>query len=128
MSSRRRFVSLLTALSFLVLAVTGILAFFRSFSIRIVGLHALIGFVFVGLIAFHVSNNQSHLKRYLRSKACWTTIGMISVLTVLFVWQPSPIKSVLGLSRNLGPAMDRFGSTMFMRAFTPPWISSTAPC
>ena len=49
MNPKRSLVSLLTALSFLVLAVTGILAFVRPFSIRIVGLHALIGFVFIGL-------------------------------------------------------------------------------
>ena len=38
---QRSFVSLLTALSFIVLAVTGILAFARPFSIGVVGLHAL---------------------------------------------------------------------------------------
>ena len=111
MSSRRRFVSLLTALSFLVLAATGILAFIQPFSIRIVGLHALIGFFFVGLIAFHVFNNQGHLKRYLRSKTFWATVGIVSALTALLLWQPAPIKSVLGLSRNLGPALDRFEVT-----------------
>ena len=58
---QRSFVSLLTALSFVVLAVTGILAFMRPFSIGVVGLHALMGFVFVGLIAFHVANNLNHL-------------------------------------------------------------------
>ena len=42
-SLRRRFTSLLTALTFLVLAVTGVLAFVRPFSLNIVGLHALLG-------------------------------------------------------------------------------------
>ena len=108
---KRSFVSLLTALSFLVLAVTGVLAFLRPFSIRIVGLHALIGFVFVGLIALHVFNNQGHLKRYLRSKALWATLGIVSGLTVLFLWQPPPVRIILGLSKNLGPALDRFEIT-----------------
>ncbi len=108
MKSKRSFVSLLTALSFLVLAVTGILAFVRPFSIRIVGLHALIGFVFVGLVALHVFNNQGDLKRYLRSKTLWATLGIVTGLTTLLLWQPAPVRSILGLSQNLGPALDRF--------------------
>ena len=108
---RRRFVSLLTALSFLVLAVTGVLAFFRPFSIQIVGLHALIGFVFVGLVALHVFNNQGHLKRYFRSKTFWVTLAIVSGLAALFLWQPAPVRALLGLSNNLGPALDRFEMT-----------------
>ena len=110
-NKKRSFVSLLTALSFVVLAVTGVLAFFRPFSIRIVGLHSLIGFVFVGLIALHVFNNQGHLKRYLRSKTLWVTSGIVSALAALFFWQPAPVRAILGLSKNLGPAIDRFEVT-----------------
>ena len=110
-NQKRSFVSLLTALSFLVLAVTGILAFIRPFSIQIVGLHALIGFVFVVLIALHIFNNQGHLKRYLRSKTLWITVAISTGLTALFAWQPAPVRSILGLSGNLGPALDRFEMT-----------------
>lgn len=108
---KRSTVSLLTAFSFLVLAVTGVLAFFRPFSIRIVGLHSLIGFVFIGLIALHVLNNTGHLNRYLRSPRVWATLGITLFLAALFLWQPAPVRSVLGLSRNLGPAIDRFEVT-----------------
>jgi len=107
-TKKRSFVSLLTALSFLVLAVTGVLAFIRPFSIRIVGLHALIGFVFIGLIALHVFNNQGHLKRYLLSKTLGVTLAIVAGLAALFFWQPGPVRAVLGLSKNLGPAIDRF--------------------
>ena len=110
-SPKRSFVSLLTALSFAVLAVTGILAFVRPFSIQVVGLHALMGFVFVGFIALHVFNNSGHLKRYLRSRSLWTTAAIIVGLTTLFLWQPEPVRRVLGLSQNLGPALDRFEVT-----------------
>jgi hypothetical protein len=105
---RRSFVSLLTALSFIVLAVTGILAFVRPFSISIVGLHALMGFVFIGMIALHVTNNFSSLSRYVRSKVLWLTLAITGSLTGLFLWQPDPIRSVLALSQNLGPAIDQF--------------------
>ena len=59
---RRPFVTLFTAFTFIVLAVTGVLAFLRTFSIKIVGLHALMGFVFIGIVAFHVVNNIKPLK------------------------------------------------------------------
>lgn len=108
MNRKRSFVSLLTASTFLVLAATGFLAFAQPFSIRIVGLHALVGFVFVALIGFHVLNNRGHLKRYLQSRLLWITLAISAILTLLFSWQPEPVRAVLGLSRNLGPSLDRF--------------------
>jgi len=107
-SLRRRSTSLLTALTFLVLAVTGVIAFLRPFSIGIVGLHALMGFVFIGLAALHGINNSRPLSSYLRSKTLWGTVAVTTILTTLFFLQPAPVKWVLGLSGNLGPAMDRF--------------------
>ncbi len=111
MDGSRRFISLLAASSFLVLSVTGIVAFIRPFSIKVVGLHALIGFLFVGLIVWHVANNLQHLSRYLRSRSVWLTTGITAAATGLFFWQPGPVKEVLGLSRNLGPALERFEMT-----------------
>mgnify|MGYP001464977158 CR=1 FL=1 len=104
----RSFVSLLIALSFVVLAVTGVLAFALPFSLQIVGLHALMGFVFIGIIALHVVNNYHHLSRYMKTRVLWATIVITVGLTGLFLWQPAPIRSFLKLSQNLGPATDRF--------------------
>ncbi|MFU8894500.1 MAG: cytochrome b/b6 domain-containing protein [Luteolibacter sp.] len=104
----RRIVSLLTALTFMVLAVTGVLAFMLPFSITIIGLHALMGFVFVGLIGMHIFNNSRPLLGYLRGRALWGTLVVTAVLTGLFWWQPAPVKTVLSWSGNLGPAMQRF--------------------
>ena len=106
--NQRSFVSLLTAFSFIVLAVTGLLAFFRPFSITTVGLHALMGFVFVVLIALHVTNNFSSLARYVRSKVLWLTVVITVGLTGLFLWRPGPIRNILALSQNIGPAIDQF--------------------
>ncbi|MDF1850759.1 MAG: DUF4405 domain-containing protein [Verrucomicrobiales bacterium] len=108
MNRKRSFVSLLLASSFVVLAVSGILAFLLPFSIQIVGLHALMGFLFVAVIVFHIANNYGHLSRYSRSRILVATLGITLVSTLLFFWQPEPVKKVLGLSRNLGPAQDRF--------------------
>ncbi len=108
MSQKRSTVSLLTAFSFVVLAVTGVLAFIRPFSIKIVGLHSLIGFVFIGLIVLHILNNTGHLGRYLKRGPVWITLSVVTVLAGLLFWQPAPIKSVLGLSKNLGPSLDQY--------------------
>lgn len=105
---RRRAVSLLTALTFLVLAVTGMLAFIQPFSVGIIGLHALMGFVFIALIGLHAFNNSRPLSSYLRSRALWVTLVFTTALTGLFWWQPAPVKIILGWSGNLGPAMERF--------------------
>ena len=101
-------VSLLTALVFLVLAVTGVAAFALPFSIGIIGLHALMGFVFMGLIALHVVNNSRPLAGYLRSRTLWSALAATAVLTTLFWWQPGAVKTILGWSGNLGPASGRF--------------------
>lgn len=104
----RRTVSLFTALTFLVLSVTGVIAFIQPFSLGVIGLHALMGFVFIGLIVLHVVNNSRPLISYLRSKTLLGTLVVTVVLTLLFWWQPAPVRAVLGWSGNLGPAMERF--------------------
>jgi hypothetical protein len=107
-SLHRRFTSLFVALVFIVLSVTGVLAFVRPFSIEVVGLHALTGFLFVILAVFHIVNNIRPLKGYLHSKSLWFTLAVTATLTVVFFRQPQPVKAILGLSANLGPALDRF--------------------
>lgn len=108
---RRKVVSLLVALTFLVLAVSGVLAFFRPFSIKLVGLHSLTGFVFIVFVAAHVINNRRNLKAYLKSRVAWL-VALISLgLSSLFFLQPAPVKTVLRMSENLGPALDRFEET-----------------
>ena len=107
-SWQRRFVTLLVALTFAVVAVTGVLAFVRTFSIQIVGLHSLMGFLFIFLVGFHVANNIHPLKRYLRSKTLWISLVITAALSIVMWLQPGPVKTLLGLSSNLGPALDRF--------------------
>jgi hypothetical protein len=107
-SLRRRFTTLLTALTFIVLTVSGVLAFVRPFSITIVGLHALIGFLVTLLVSLHVANNIRPLKGYLRSRTLWVTLAITTTLTGILLIQPRPVKSILSLSGNLGPALERF--------------------
>ena len=107
-SLRRRLTSLLIAFSFTVLAITGIVAFVQPFSITVIGIHALVGFLFIVLIGVHIANNIRPLKKYTRSKAAFISL-LFTISIVVIIWiQPRPVKSLLGLSANLGPAMERF--------------------
>lgn len=107
-SLRRRATSLFVALTFLVLAVSGVIAFIQPFSIEVVGLHSLMGFLFIAIVVIHVLNNIRPLKGYLHSWTLAITLIVCGGLTLLFFLQPAPVKALLGLSGNLGPALDRF--------------------
>ncbi len=101
-------VSLFTATTFGVLSVTGVIAFVQPFSLGVVGLHALMGFVFIAVVSLHAINNLRPLTRYLRGKIVWLALAVTSALTLLFWWQPTPVQSMLRWSGNLGPALERF--------------------
>ena len=90
------------------MAVTGVIAFIQPFSIEIIGLHALTGFLFIGVVVGHIFNNSVALKKYIKSSVVLAVIGTTVATTALFYYQPSPIKKILGLSGNLGPAIDLF--------------------
>ena len=90
------------------MAVTGIIAFIQPFSIEIIGLHALTGFLFIGVVIGHIFNNSFALKKYIKSPVVLGVIGVTIFTTLLFYYQPAPIKKILGLSGNLGPALDLF--------------------
>ena len=105
---RRRLVSLFNAILFGVMAVTGVIAFIQPFSIEIIGLHALTGFLFIGVVVGHIFNNSVALKKYIKSPVVLAVIGTTVATTALFYYQPTPIKKILGLSGNLGPALDLF--------------------
>ena len=90
------------------MAVTGVIAFIQPFSIEIIGLHALTGFLFIGVVVGHIFNNSVALKKYIKSPVVIGVIGVTIFTTLLFYYQPAPIKKILGLSGNLGPALDLF--------------------
>ena len=93
------------------MAGSGVWAFAQPFSIQVIGLHALTGFIFIVVIVLHIANNFVPLKKYSKHPILWFVIAVTGALGALFYFQPSPIKSVLGLSGNLGPALDRFVMT-----------------
>ncbi|MEE2938068.1 MAG: hypothetical protein VYA84_18935, partial [Planctomycetota bacterium] len=60
--------------------MAGILVFVQLFSLQIVGLHVLMGFVLVGLIALPNPNKVKHLSKYARNKALWLTVAITAGL------------------------------------------------
>ncbi len=105
---RRSLISLLVALTFLVMGGTGVLAFVRPFSSKVMGLHTLMGFVFIALIISHVVNNFAPLKNYFRKKSLWLALCIIASLIAIFILKPAPIAALLSLSPNIGPSQDQF--------------------
>ena len=105
---KRNVVSLTIAVLFLTLAVTGVMGFFLPFNILTVSVHALLGFVFIGSIALHLKNNFRQLKNYFTSKTALLVIFCVAALVAVILIQPKPVVAILGLSKNLGPAADRF--------------------
>ncbi|EDM26946.1 hypothetical protein LNTAR_06874 [Lentisphaera araneosa HTCC2155] len=108
MKKKKQLVNLLVASTFLVLVVSGLMAYFRPFSIKTTGLHSLMGFFFILLIYLHVKHNFTGLKKSFQGKNLVLTFSITGLLTALFIWQPKPVQAVLGLSNNLGAAQDRF--------------------
>lgn len=117
----QRLVTLLTATTFVVLSVSGIVAFLRPFSLNVVGLHALMGFAFVALVVFHVAASARAMGRHLRSPTLWGSLAATGLVAGVLWWQPPPVKTVLGWSANLGPALDRFeiGESAMVYRYSP---------
>lgn len=108
MKMNRKTVNLMVAMTFSVIVISGIMAFFLPFSIITTGSHALMGFVFIFLIALHISNNLKGFKRSFSRKNFIFALCSTIFFTALFIWQPKPVKYVLALSNNMGAALDRF--------------------
>jgi len=105
---KRNSISLLVAMLFVSMAITGVLGFFLPFNILTVSVHAFLGFLFILIIALHVKNNFKRLKDYFSSKTALIIFTSVVSLIVIIVYQPKPVKALLALSQNLGPAVDSF--------------------
>ena len=57
------------------MAGSGVWAFAQPFSIQVIGLHALTGFIFIAVIGLHIANNFVPLKKYSKNSVLWFLIG-----------------------------------------------------
>lgn len=108
MGMKRQWVSTLIAMLFLILVITGIMGFFLPFNILTVSVHAFVGFVFTASIALHVKNNWRSLRNYFTKRSTLVLFLCVAGFVGVILWQPAPIKAILGLSSNLGPDPSRF--------------------
>lgn len=104
----RHGVSLLIAILFVTLAVTGVMGFFLPFNILTVSVHSLLGFLFIAAVALHIKNNFRQLRGYFGQRSALITLLFVAGLIVFILLQPQPVKTLLQLSDNLGPDPDRF--------------------
>lgn len=93
---------------FVVISTTGVMAFFLPYDISIISIHAILGFLFLAIILIHLYNNLNQLKKYLKSKSTLSVFVITFLLTAIIIAQPAPVQSILKLSKNTGPALDRF--------------------
>jgi hypothetical protein len=107
-NKQKNLINLLVAMTFLIVAISGFVAFICPFSITIIGLHLLMGFVFVLLIGIHVKHNFKGLKRSLNTTTTSVAFLFVLGLTIFFIWQPPPVRAILSLSQNVGVALDLF--------------------
>ena len=93
---------------FVTLAVTGLMGFFLPFNLLTVSVHSLVGFVFITAIGFHIKNNFRHLRSYFSNRTALVLLLLVSSFIAIILYQPAPVKAILSLSSNKGPALDHF--------------------
>ena len=93
---------------FLTMAITGIMGFFLPFNLLTVSVHSLVGFLFIAAITLHLKNNFRQIRGYFsKPSAIMLLLFVIGLITIILL-QPKPVKAIIGLSKNLGPELDRF--------------------
>ncbi len=105
---KRHPVSLLIAMLFVTLAVTGVMGFFLPFNLLTVSVHSLLGFLFIGAIGLHIRNHFRQLLAYFGKPTALVLLVAVAGLIAIILLQPKPVKAILALSNNLGPELDRF--------------------
>ncbi len=93
---------------FVVLAVTGVMGYFLPFNILIVSVHSFLGFIFIVAVGLHIKNNFRSLRKYFSNRTALVLLLAIIALIAVILYQPKPVRALLSLSSNKGPALDHF--------------------
>lgn len=105
---KRHWVSTLIAMLFVTLAVTGVMGFIFPFNLLTVSVHALVGFVFIVAVGFHIRNHYHQLRRYFTKRSAAVLVVFVVALITVILLQPGPVRAIIGLSDNLGPDPSNF--------------------
>lgn len=91
----RKIISLSIALSFVVLAITGIISFFFDYSRITASLHTIFGFIFLIGVLFHFANNVKAFRKYLRSPIALVICSAIVIVFSSAYWQWQPVEQLM---------------------------------
>lgn len=91
----RKVVSLVLALSFMVVLVTGVLSFYYDYLKWVATLHIVFGLVLALGVLFHLWNNFRPLKSYIKWKRFPLIFGLMVLLFCTAFYQLSPVRSLM---------------------------------
>lgn len=97
----RKIVSLSIALSFTVLAVTGVISFFKDYSRITATIHTVFGLLFTIGIAFHLTNNFRPIKKYSKGIGFFVILSIGVVLFSGAYFQSEPFKAMMDYGAKL---------------------------
>lgn len=97
----RKIISLSIALSFVVLAITGIVSFFKSYSREVATLHTIFGLVFTLGIGFHLFNNLKSIQKYLKGKIFPLITLIVLTLFISAYYEVKPLKNLMDFGTKL---------------------------
>jgi glucan phosphoethanolaminetransferase (alkaline phosphatase superfamily) len=83
--THRELATSLTALTFVIIGVTGVLMYFHLFESRIKTLHEILGLVFVGAVSLHVFFNWKSMRRYFGKQVFISTVIVAAAVSAVFV-------------------------------------------
>lgn len=91
----RKVVSLVLAISFVVVAVTGVLSFYHSYTKWIATLHTVFGLVLAVGVLFHLWNNLRPIKSYIKWKRFPLVFGLMVLLFCTAFYQLPPVQQLM---------------------------------
>ncbi len=91
----KRVISLSIALSFIVLAATGILSYFQPYTRTTATLHTLFGLVFTLGVLLHFRNNLPSIRRYVKGRLLFPILTIASALFLAGYFESPPLSTLM---------------------------------
>ncbi len=75
----------LTTITFLIIAISGVMLFFHFFDAQVKELHEILGLVFMGAVVFHLFYNWKSMKNYFNKKIFLSSLIVGVLVSATFV-------------------------------------------
>ena len=86
-NKKREIATSFTTMTFLVIAISGVMMFFHFNDMLVKELHEILGLVFVAAGVFHVIMNWKSMKNYFSKKTFISAITIVSLVSSIFIYQ-----------------------------------------